>query len=75
MLLQHTSWLRTFYKVTTQNTDYDTETDDSAGPGGRAHSGNIDAQTYVVGATVTPNDRLYFTGQFSLQNYRTAIPA
>jgi hypothetical protein len=73
LTVQHAAWLRSFYKYQLVATDIHTETNDVA-PGGRAFSGNYDANVYTVGATVLPTDDLTLTGSLSYRDQRTSMP-
>ncbi len=72
LTLQHTNWLRSYWRYTMVKQDYYTETSD-IGPADRVHGANVDSNNYTVGATVMPSARLFFNGQFTWHESRTIL--
>jgi Planctomycete cytochrome C len=77
LALRPATWLKIMltYQITT--TDYSSKTDPIfiaglVSEGGFIDDGNSHAQTYGIGATVTPVRRLYFSGQFTYSHSRIA---
>jgi hypothetical protein len=80
LALRPATWLKIMltYQITT--TDYSSKTDPMfyqgiVSGGGFIEDGNSHAQTYGIGATVTPIRRLYFSGQFTYSQSRLTTAA
>jgi hypothetical protein len=73
LVLRPTSWLKTTLTYQLVATDYSTTTDTV--PNGNMpeglQAGNYDAHVYGLNATVTPFQRLYFSGTFTYSDSRT----
>ena len=85
LVLRPSSWLKTALTYQRVASDFWTTTDPVAGkdqngvivpgylsPGGRQFDGDYDAQIYGANLTLTPYQRLYFSGTFTYSDTRTA---
>ena len=76
--LRPANWLKTTLTYQITGTDYSSTTDPAfdfislqlASPGGSIMDGRYNAQTYGFGATLTPIQRLYFSGTFTYSQSR-----
>ncbi len=82
LVLHPTRWLKTTLKYQLVSTDFDTTTQDGidAGTGipflgGRIRAGNYDAHVYSLSQTLTPWQRLRWTGTLSYSDSRTVSAA
>lgn len=85
LALHPASWLKLALTYQQVATDYKTTTDPVSGfdpnqgvivpgfisPGGTIYAGNYDANVYGFSATLTPLQRLYFSGTFTYSDSRT----
>lgn len=76
LVLRPLRWFKTTLTYQLAASDYFTETaplsDTNSSPGGRVFAGNYDANIYSANLTLTPFQRLYFSGTFSYTETRTA---
>jgi len=81
--LRPTIWLKTTLTYQISGTDYSSTTDPAydfgllqlVSPGGPIMDGRYNAQTYGLGATLTPIQRLYFSGTFTYSQSRLTTAA
>ena len=78
LALRPVNWLKTTLSYQISTTDYSTKTDPAidvntltlVSPGGEIMAGRNDAQTYGLGATLTPFRQVYFSGTFTYSHSR-----
>jgi hypothetical protein len=73
VVLRPRTWLKTTFTCEREISDFDTTTDPIGGitPGARHHAGEYEADIYSANVTLTPFQRVYFSGALSYGDTRT----